>query len=203
MASIPSLQPPAQQIISGAALARALGVSKVMVTKYKQAGKISEEPTGGFVLEKARRQLAASLARKVGGSPRTSEAPPVVAAPPIVEPDPDFDDDSDEIESVEPKVGKYKKNLDGLSRSELECQALRERILRERRKREADEKKLVNGDEVRQAIETRAQAERDALLNWAPRVSPDIAAELGIEERVVASILDRYMRQFLAERSQC
>ena len=47
-----------------------------------------------------------------------------------------------------------------------------------------------------------ARRERDAWLNWPPRVAADIAAELGAEPYAVEQVLMRYLRRHLAEMSE-
>lgn len=47
-----------------------------------------------------------------------------------------------------------------------------------------------------------ARRERDAWLNWPPRVAADIAAELGAEPHAVEQVLMRYLRRHLAEMSE-
>ena len=46
-----------------------------------------------------------------------------------------------------------------------------------------------------------ARRERDAWLNWPPRVAADIATELGAEPHAVEQVLMRYLRRHLAEMS--
>jgi hypothetical protein len=47
-----------------------------------------------------------------------------------------------------------------------------------------------------------ARRERDAWLNWPPRVAADIAAELGAEPHAVEQVLMRYLRRHLTEMSE-
>lgn len=86
---------------------------------------------------------------------------------------------------------------------------LRARVKREREQgrlaelqRQKLEGELVSAAEVDAAQFARAAAERDALLNWPARCGADMAAELGLETRLVMTMLDKYVRQHLAERSR-
>lgn len=47
-----------------------------------------------------------------------------------------------------------------------------------------------------------ARRERDAWLNWPPRVAANMAAELGIEAHALEQVLDRYLRAHLAEMAE-
>jgi hypothetical protein len=44
-----------------------------------------------------------------------------------------------------------------------------------------------------------ARRERDAWIGWPPRVAANMAAELGIDPHRVEQVLDRYLREHLAE----
>ena len=47
-----------------------------------------------------------------------------------------------------------------------------------------------------------ARRERDAWLNWPPRIAANMAAELGIEAHAMEQVLDRYLRAHLAEMAE-
>lgn len=47
-----------------------------------------------------------------------------------------------------------------------------------------------------------ARRERDAWLNWPPRVAANMAAELGVEAHELERVLDKYLRQQLAEMAE-
>lgn len=58
---------------------------------------------------------------------------------------------------------------------------------------------LVDRAEAGRAMFAYARAERDAWLAWVARVAPEIAAEAGADIRLIASMLDRAVREHLAE----
>jgi hypothetical protein len=60
---------------------------------------------------------------------------------------------------------------------------------------------LVDAEEVAGETEARFRADAEALLNWPARVMADIAAELGTDELRTHAVLDKYVRQFMSERS--
>ena len=68
--------------LSATALAEKLGVTRQMVYQYVHEGKIKRDDTGAFDLAEVRRQLAHTLGRKRGGSPR-SGIPWTAGTPPI------------------------------------------------------------------------------------------------------------------------
>ncbi len=47
-----------------------------------------------------------------------------------------------------------------------------------------------------------ARRERDAWLNWPPRVSANMAAELGADPHLVEQVLDKFLREHLAELAE-
>jgi hypothetical protein len=76
------------------------------------------------------------------------------------------------------------------------------KALREKREHEIAEGKWLEASAVRLATEQRARTERDALLNMPSQEAPDLAARLGIDERLVHSELDLLVRKYLAQRGQ-
>lgn len=47
-----------------------------------------------------------------------------------------------------------------------------------------------------------ARRERDAWLNWPPRVAANMAAELGVDPHRMEQVLDKYLRQHLADMAE-
>lgn len=47
-----------------------------------------------------------------------------------------------------------------------------------------------------------ARRERDAWLNWPPRVAANMAAELGVDPHAMEQMLDKYLRAHLAEMAE-
>ncbi len=62
-------------------------------------------------------------------------------------------------------------------------------------------KTLVDAEKVRAEVEARFRNDAEALLNWPARISADLAAELGTDERLTHAALEKYVRQFMRERS--
>jgi hypothetical protein len=115
----------------------------------------------------------------------------------------ELDDEDDE--EVDPETGLRE---DELPSSTLPDQLLRARIKREREEgtlkeieRKKRQRELIDAQEVRAASQARANAEREAFLAWPRRISADMAVDLGVEERLLLQVLQKYIRQHLAERS--
>jgi len=47
-----------------------------------------------------------------------------------------------------------------------------------------------------------ARRERDAWLNWPPRVAANMAAELGVDPHQMEQVLDKYLRRHLADMAE-
>ena len=47
-----------------------------------------------------------------------------------------------------------------------------------------------------------ARRERDAWLNWPPRVAANMAAELDVDAHLMEQVLDRFLREHLAELAE-
>jgi hypothetical protein len=75
------------------------------------------------------------------------------------------------------------------------------KLKREKLRLKQLEGSLVDADEISSATEARFRGDAEALLNWPARVSAEIAAELGTDERLTHAALDKYVRQFMRERS--
>jgi hypothetical protein len=47
-----------------------------------------------------------------------------------------------------------------------------------------------------------ARRERDAWMNWPPRVAADMAAELGVDAHLMEQVLEHHLRRHLAELAE-
>ncbi|MEI8395394.1 MAG: hypothetical protein WCF85_11705 [Rhodospirillaceae bacterium] len=68
-----------------------------------------------------------------------------------------------------------------------------------RLKFERDKGKLISKDEVRIHVFNRARKERNQHLAWIMRAAPLMAADLGVDPALMFSVLDRHVRDHLAE----
>jgi hypothetical protein len=75
------------------------------------------------------------------------------------------------------------------------------KLKREKLRLKREEQSLVDAEQVASATEARFRADAEALLNWPARVAADMAAEIGTDERITHAALDKYIREFMRERS--
>lgn len=61
---------------------------------------------------------------------------------------------------------------------------------------------LVDRARATNSVFDLARRERDAWLNWPPRVAANMAAELGVEAHALEQVLDRYLRAHLADMAE-
>ena len=172
-------------------VARRLGISHTALQKAAQAGRIAQEPGGGWDVEKVRARLAASSdpARKTAAMVAPVSAPPspvpprpAVAAPPMTEPLPT------------PSAG---------GSSFHNARTANEMLKAQERKLRLDERRgqLVEKARALLLVHRLAKEERDAILAWPARVAAELAAELGVDAHRLQTLMDARLRQHLAERN--
>lgn len=61
---------------------------------------------------------------------------------------------------------------------------------------------LVDRSKATATVFDLARRERDAWLNWPPRVAANMAAEIGIDPHLLEQTLDRYLRLHLADMAE-
>ena len=61
---------------------------------------------------------------------------------------------------------------------------------------------LVDRNRTVSLVYDLARRERDAWLNWPPRVAANMAAELGVEAHRMEVVLDKYLRAHLSEMAE-
>jgi hypothetical protein len=76
------------------------------------------------------------------------------------------------------------------------------KVQKERIALEKLEGSLVDSAQVEGAVEARFRADAESLLNWPAGVAADMAVELGVDERTMHSVLDKYVRNYMRGRSQ-
>lgn len=176
-------------------VARRLGISHTALQKAAQAGRIAQEPGGGWDVEKVRARLAASSdpARKTATmvapapvqpshSPPPAPPRPAVVASPIPEP------------LSTPSAG---------GSSFHNARTANEMLKAQERKLRLDERRgqLVEKARALMLVHRLAKEERDAILAWPARVAAELAAELGVDAHRLQTLMDARLRQHLAERN--
>ena len=172
-------------------VARRLGISHTALQKAAQAGRIAQEPGGGWDVEKVRASLAASSdpARKtaamvapVPAQPSPPPPRPAIVAPPLPEPLPT------------PSAG---------GSSFHNARTANEMLKAQERKLRLDERRgqLVEKARALMLVHRLAKEERDAILAWPARIAAELAAELGVDAHRLQTLMDARLRQHLAERN--
>lgn len=77
----------------------------------------------------------------------------------------------------------------------LKAQTARERLKKMRGE-------VVDRSRAMATVFDLARRERDAWLNWPPRVAADMAAELAVDPHAMEQLLGRYIRRHLSEMSE-
>lgn len=90
-----------------------------------------------------------------------------------------------------------KREIDGLSKIDLEKLLIIERTEKQRLDNAVRRRTLVKAEDVQVAQVRVAETVRDEILNSAAKCAANIAAELGVDERAAFAALDRFNRSFL------
>jgi hypothetical protein len=181
------------RVASQREVARRLGISHTALQKAQRAGRIAQEPDGGWDVEKVRARLAASSdpARKtatvvapVAAQPSPTSVPPRPAfvAPPLPE------------QLPTPSAG---------GSSFHNARTANEMLKAQERKLRLDERRgqLVEKARALMLVHRLAKEERDAILAWPARIAAELAAELGVDAHRLQTLMDARLRQHLAERN--
>ena len=171
--------------LSRRAYARHRGVAESAVRKAIAAGRITLEPDGTIDPVKADRQWETQTdpsRRHVSGKPVPRAA----------------------IKAVDDTLREA-----GTAASGGEMSFLRARMANEVLKAQTARLRLqkMKGELVDRAKATSlvfdlARRERDAWMNWPPRVAADMAAELGVEAHLMEQVLEHHLRRHLAELAE-
>lgn len=178
------------ELVSGRRLAAILGVSPTAVRNAIRDGRITAQPDGRLDPDAARREWTASTdpsRSRVRTSSKVREqgAQPAKGAQPPDEP-------------AQPSAFQ-------LHRADKEGWTAQLRRLEYERKAG----RLVDAEEVHNAVFTLARTARDRWLNWPNRVAAIMAHEIGIDPvtgkadaNSVAIVLERMVREHLTEMGQ-
>ena len=173
-------------------VARRLGISHTALQKAAQAGRIAQEPGGGWDVEKVRARLAASSdpARKTAAmvAPVPAQPPPPAAARPAF---------------VTPSMPEPLPTPSAGGSSFHNARTANEMLKAQERKLRLDERRgqLVEKARALMLVHRLAKEERDAILAWPARIAAELAAELGVDAHRLQTLMDARLRQHLAERN--
>jgi hypothetical protein len=173
------------------AYAKARGVSHVAVLKAAKAGRIPLEPDGTIDPAKA------DVAWQRSTDPARTRTKPKPA--------------SEKLRPVsEAALSSVRETLreqglpTGSKVTFLEARTVREIAMAHLARQKLQERKgeLVDRSRATTLIFRLAREERDAWLNWPARVSPLIAADLGVEAHAVQKLIETHVRGHLAELAE-
>ena len=85
-------------------------------------------------------------------------------------------------------------------RARMANEVLKAQTARVRLQKMKDE--LVDRTSATAMVFDLARRERDAWLNWPSRVAANMAAELGVDAHMTEQVLDKYLRQHLADMAE-
>ena len=179
-------------------LARQLGVSETAVRRAETAGRIKREPDGSWDLARVRAAWAGSTdpAQQRGGP---SAGDGSKAARRAVKPVPDaaLGAVRDTLrEHGEPVAAGGMTFIQARTANEvLKAQERRVRLQRMKGELVDRAKAVAQGFRL-------ARDERDAWVNWPARVAAMIAAELEVDPHQLHTVLERYVRDHLAELAE-
>ncbi len=185
---------------------RELGISHAALKKHEKRGTVSKNAEGLFDVDACRIQLAQNVRSTrqrsqwhVGAatSPTPTEPRPVIAAP-VAPPPPQ----TEELKQVPLSFLPTSVDSGDAGLNEIQRQRDLIKLAREEMQFEAFKGTLVEAVKVKAAVTARAAEEREALLNWPAQVSPELAAELNVDERTLYVAIEKQIRLFLRERSR-
>ena len=168
--------------LSRRAYARHRGVAESAVRKAIASGRITLEPDGTIDPVKADRQWDLQtdpVKRRPAGKPVPRSARKAV------------DDTLSEAGPVGPAAF-------------MRARAAREMIGAQTAKVKLAKLKgeLVDKAKATALVFDLARRERDAWMNWPPRVAADMAAELGVDAHLMEQVLEHHLRRHLAELAE-
>jgi len=180
------------------------GVSEKAVRKAIAAGRITVEADGTIDSVKADQQWEAHTdpamqrgvhARRVAGN--TAAATARAATKPVPKAALRAVDDTLRDAGAVPESGNGEVSF---LRARMANEVLKAQTARVRLQKMKDE--LVDRTSATSMVFDLARRERDAWLNWPSRVAANMAAELGVDAHITEQVLDKYLRQHLADMAE-
>ena len=188
--------------LSRRAYAQHRGVSHTAVRKAIASGRITVEPDGTIDPAKAdarwasqtdpakqRGEEAVGLGRDTAPAGQTKAVPKAAL---------------DAVQDTLRETGQEAPEGDGgqvsFLRARMANEVLKAQTARVRLQKMKGE--LVDRAKATAMVFDLARRERDAWLNWPPRVAANMAAELDVDAHLMEQVLDRFLREHLAELAE-
>ena len=186
-------------VTSNRALARQFGVSETAVRRAEKAGRIGREPDGSWDIAKVRAAWALNTdpaqQRREPRAKERSGRPAPGAIKPV--PEAALSAVRDTLrEHGEPVTAGAIPFMQARTANEV-LKAQERRIRLQRMKGE-----LVDRAKAVAQVFRLARDERDAWVNWPARVAAMIAAELEVDPHALHTVLERHVRDHLAELAE-
>jgi len=162
------------------------GISHPAVMKAIKAGRITPEPDGTIDPVKADRQWGVRTdpaQQRVRKSASTTKAVPKSA-----------------IRAVDETLGESGGGEVSFLRARMANEVLKAQTAKVRLQKMKGE--LVDRAKTMALVFDLARRERDAWMNWPPRIAADMAAELGVEAHLMEQVLEHHIRHHLADLAE-
>jgi len=177
------------------------GGSHTAVRKAIAAGRVTPEPDGTIDPERADAQWSGQTdPAKQRGDAVKGPAPATGSTGPSERPVPqaaiDAVQDTLTESGQEPAPG----GAVTFMRARLATEVLKAQLQKEQLKRVRGE--VVDRNKAVSMVFDLARKERDAWIGWPARVAANMASELGVEAHDLEQVLDRYLREHLAELAE-
>jgi hypothetical protein len=185
------------RVTSNRALARKLGVSETAVRRAEKAGRIKSEPDGSW--DPAKVQAAWSdntdQAHQRPGPRQRSDRPRRATLKPVPQA---------ALGAVRDTLREHGEPIVAGAMTFMQARTANEVLKAQERRLRLQQMKgeLVDRAKAVAQVFRLARDERDAWVNWPARVAAMIAAELEVDSHTLHTVLERHVRDHLAELAE-
>ena len=184
---------------SNRALARHIGVSETAVRRAEKAGRIRREPDGGWDLARVKAAWAGNTdpAQQRGDSSAGNGSRRAVRR--AVKPVPEA-----ALGAVRDTLREHGEPVSAGAMTFMQARTANEVLKAQERRLRLQQMKgeLVDRAKAVAQVFRLARDERDAWVNWPARVAAMIAAELEVDPHKLHTVLERHVRDHLAELAE-
>jgi hypothetical protein len=183
-------------VSSNRALARQLGVSETAVRRAEKAGRIKREPDGAWDPAKVKAAWSDNTDQAQQRSPRsdrrTGKDRPLKPVPEAA------------VGAVSDTLREHGEPISAGGMTFMQARTANEVLKAQERRIRLQQMKgeLVDRAKAVAQVFKLARDERDAWVNWPARVAAVIAAELEVDPHQLHTVLERYVRDHLAELAE-
>lgn len=196
--------------LSRRAYAKHRGVSETAVRKAINSGRITVEADGSIDPDRADAQWDAQTdpakqrgaqSRELAGETLASTNAAKAGTKPVPQSAIDAVQDTLRESGNAPETGEAGEGGQvSFLRARMANEVLKAQTARVRLQKMKGE--LVDRSRATADVFDLARRERDSWLNWPPRIAANMAAELDVEAHLLEQLLDKYVRQHLAEQAE-